>query len=67
MKERTIFGKGPSINDVASLEGGGGVKLTISGDMRGVGVKENPMLSIQEHLFPVLERPFPVSEHLFLL
>ena len=27
---------GPSINDVASLEGGGGGKLTIWGDMRGV-------------------------------
>ena len=36
---------GPSINDVASLEGGGGVKLTIWGDMRGVGVKENPISS----------------------
>ena len=37
----------PSINDVASLEGGGGVKLTIWGNMRGVGVKENPISSIQ--------------------
>ena len=37
--------KGPSINDVACLEGGRGVKLTIWGDMRGVGVKENPISS----------------------
>ena len=39
---------GPSINDVASLEGGRGAKLTIRGYMRGVGVKENPTSSIQD-------------------
>ena len=37
--------KGPSIKDVASLKGGGEVKYM---DMRGVGVKENLMLSFQE-------------------
>ena len=40
--------KGPSINDVASLKGGRGVKLTTWGDMRGVGLKENSILSIQD-------------------
>ena len=41
---------GPSINDVACLEGGRGVKLTIWGDMRGVGVKENPISSINDKI-----------------
>ena len=45
---KQIRSKGPSINDVASLEGGRGAKLTIWGDMRGVGVKENPTSSIQD-------------------
>ena len=60
---------GPSINDVASLEGGGGVKLAIWGNLRGVGVKANPISSIfpvLEHLFLFLERLFHVLEHLFL-
>ena len=46
-KNSNYISKGTSINDVASLEGGGGAKLTIWGDMRGVGVKENPISSIQ--------------------
>ena len=41
------LGKGLSINNVASLEGGRGAKLMIWGDMREVGVKENPISSIQ--------------------
>ena len=43
---KQIRSKGPSINDVASLEGGRGAKLTIWGDMRGVGGKKNHNLSI---------------------
>ena len=31
--------------------GEGGVKLTIWGDMRGVGVKENPISSMQDFFF----------------
>ena len=43
-----LLSMGPSINDVASLEGGRGAKLRIWGNMRGVGVKENPISSIQD-------------------
>ena len=43
-----ICTKGPSINDVTNLEGRRGAKLTIWGKMRGIGVKENPISSIQD-------------------
>ena len=39
---------GPSINDIASLEGGRGGQTDDMGRYEGVRVKENPILSIQD-------------------
>ena len=44
----TQVDKGPSINDVASLEGGRGGQIDDMGRYEGVGVKENPISSIQD-------------------
>ena len=61
--------KGPSINDVASLEGGRGwVKLTIWGDMRGVGGqrKSNIVTSrLTDYDFFIILPPFGNFPHSF--
>ena len=48
IKNCHIYRKGPSINDVASLEGGRRGQIDDMGRYEGVGVKENPISSIQD-------------------
>ena len=45
---KLIWPKGPSINNVASLEGGRGGRIDDMGQYEGVCLKENPISSIQD-------------------
>ena len=58
--------KGPSINDVASLEGGRGGQIDDMGRYEGGRCQKNPISSIQNWQIMIFFKILPVLERLFL-